>query len=67
MAFFPELVDIMLITSQAFNTVAQHDSRIAVQIGKATQVDSAAMKTISVLGLVFLPGTFICVRSSSLC
>ena len=45
----------------AFNVVAQHDSRIAVRIGEATQVDSAAMKTISVLGLIFLPGTFISV------
>lgn len=42
---------IELIIPQAFNTVAQHDSRIAVQIGKATQVDGAAMKTISMLGL----------------
>lgn len=43
--------------TQAFNTVAQHDSRITVDIGKATQIDSAAMRTISVLGLAFLPGT----------
>ncbi|KAF8850701.1 hypothetical protein BDZ45DRAFT_186193 [Acephala macrosclerotiorum] len=52
-------------TNLAFNTVAQHDSRIAVQIGEATQVDSAAMKTISVLGLAFLPGTFICALFST--
>jgi hypothetical protein len=32
-----------------------------VQISTNTATDSAAMKTISVLGLVFLPGTFICV------
>ncbi|CZR68590.1 uncharacterized protein PAC_18489 [Phialocephala subalpina] len=56
---------IELIIPQAFNTVAQHDSRIAVQIGKATQIDSAAMKTISVLGLAFLPGTFICALFST--
>jgi hypothetical protein len=34
-----------------------------VQISINTATDSAAMKTISVLGLVFLPGTFICVFS----
>jgi len=44
----------------AFNMVAQNDSRIAVSIGEATKADSAAMKTISTLGLLFLPGTFIC-------
>ncbi|TVY52504.1 hypothetical protein LCER1_G006989, partial [Lachnellula cervina] len=49
----------------AFNTVAQHDSRIAVLIAEATQVDSASMKTISILGLVFMPGTFICALFST--
>ncbi|MCJ1309542.1 hypothetical protein MMC25_003202 [Agyrium rufum] len=44
----------------AFNLVAQYDARSAVQISANTATDSAAMKTISVLGLVFLPGTFIC-------
>ncbi|KAH9209899.1 hypothetical protein DL95DRAFT_308961, partial [Leptodontidium sp. 2 PMI_412] len=44
----------------AFNIVAQHDSRISVRISEAAQIDSAAMRTISVLGLAFLPGTFIC-------
>jgi hypothetical protein len=52
----------ILTSEQAFNVVAQQDSRIAVRIADATQVDSAAMKTIATLGLVFLPGTFICVR-----
>jgi uncharacterized heparinase superfamily protein len=56
---------IIVMIQQAFNTVAQQDSRITVQIGRAAQIDSAAMKTISVLGLVFLPGTFICVRCST--
>lgn len=52
-------------TRLAFNTVAQYNSQIAVRIGEATQVDSRAMKTISVLGLVFLPGTFICALFST--
>ncbi|KAG9234148.1 hypothetical protein BJ875DRAFT_462349 [Amylocarpus encephaloides] len=47
-------------TTLAFNIVAQHDSRVAVGINEAAKTDSAAMKTISILGLIFLPGTFIC-------
>ncbi|KAL4723565.1 hypothetical protein ACLX1H_009203 [Fusarium chlamydosporum] len=43
----------------AFNSVAQYDSRISVRIGKATQSDSAAMKTIAFVTLAFLPATFI--------
>ncbi|CAF3616058.1 hypothetical protein SNK03_003900 [Fusarium graminearum] len=43
----------------AFNSVAQYDSRVAVKIGRATQSDSAAMKTIAFVTLAFLPGTFI--------
>jgi Mg2+ and Co2+ transporter CorA len=44
----------------AFNIVAQYDSRIGVQIGAAARIDSAAMKTISLVTLAFLPPTFIC-------
>ncbi|RBQ76343.1 hypothetical protein VDGD_00871 [Verticillium dahliae] len=43
----------------AFHTVAQHDSRTGVEIARAAQSDSAAMKTISFLTLAFLPATFI--------
>ncbi|KAB5569897.1 hypothetical protein GE09DRAFT_1217349 [Coniochaeta sp. 2T2.1] len=46
--------------SLAFNTVAQYDSGISVNIGRAAQVDSAAMKTVAFLTLTFLPATFIC-------
>jgi Mg2+ and Co2+ transporter CorA len=44
----------------AFNTVAQHDSSITLEIGRATQLDSATMKTIAFVTLTFLPPTFIC-------
>jgi Mg2+ and Co2+ transporter CorA len=43
----------------AFNSVAQYDSRISVEIGQATQSDSAAMKTVAFATLTFLPATFI--------
>ncbi|KAH8589902.1 hypothetical protein B0O99DRAFT_745712 [Bisporella sp. PMI_857] len=43
----------------AFNTVAQYDARISVDIGYAAQKDSSAMKTISFLTMTFFPATFI--------
>ena len=43
----------------AFNTVAQYDAGITVDIGRAAQNDSAAMKTIAYVTMTFLPATFI--------
>ena len=43
----------------AFNMVAQYDSRIGVEIGRAAQVDGSAMKTIAFVTLTFFPATFI--------
>ncbi|TKX19925.1 hypothetical protein C1H76_7809 [Elsinoe australis] len=45
---------------EAFAAVTQHDSKVAVRIAEATQSDSASTKTISFLGLIFLPSTFVC-------
>lgn len=42
-----------------FHTVAQYDSAVAVQIGRAAQEDSSAMKTVAFLTLTFLPATFV--------
>jgi Mg2+ and Co2+ transporter CorA len=44
----------------SFNIVAQYDSGVSVKIAQAAKADSAAMKTISLLTLAFLPPTFIC-------
>jgi Mg2+ and Co2+ transporter CorA len=44
----------------AFNTVAQHDASVTLEISRATQLDSATMKTIAFVTLTFLPPTFIC-------
>lgn len=44
----------------AFNTVAQFDSKVAVDIGRAAQQDSSAMKTVAFLTLAFFPATYIC-------
>lgn len=43
----------------SFNIVAQSDARTSVEIGRAAQKDSAAMKTVAILTLTFLPATFI--------
>ncbi|KAJ5333364.1 uncharacterized protein N7506_007147 [Penicillium brevicompactum] len=43
----------------AFNTVAQHNAGTSVEIGRAAQIDSSAMKTIAFVTLIFLPPTFI--------
>ncbi|KAJ6026555.1 uncharacterized protein N7446_004844 [Penicillium canescens] len=43
----------------AFNTVAQANASTSVEIGRAAQIDSSAMKTISFVTLAFLPPTFI--------
>jgi hypothetical protein len=43
----------------AFNMVAQYDSRISVEVGRAAQSDSSAMKTIAFVTLTFFPATFI--------
>jgi len=46
---------------QAFNIVAQNDSRIVVKMGEHSRIESSNMTTIAIVGLLFLPGTFISV------
>ncbi|KAF2786926.1 hypothetical protein K505DRAFT_258836, partial [Melanomma pulvis-pyrius CBS 109.77] len=43
----------------AFNLVAQRESRIMVGLGNDSRKDSNTMSFIAVVGLVYLPGTFI--------
>lgn len=43
----------------AFHVGSERDGHASAQMARAMQQDSAAMRTISVLGLVFLPGTFV--------
>ncbi|KAK3643028.1 hypothetical protein LTR56_010402 [Elasticomyces elasticus] len=45
----------------AFHIGTERDSAIARQMASSMRQDSTAMKTISVLGLVYLPGTFVSV------
>jgi Mg2+ and Co2+ transporter CorA len=44
----------------------KEDSAIMKQIAIETKKDNASMKTIAILGMVFLPGTFVAVRCTSL-
>ncbi|TKX19028.1 hypothetical protein C1H76_8918 [Elsinoe australis] len=48
------------LTNMALVTIQQHDSRTSTDIAKAAMQDSSSTKTISVLGLIFLPSTFVC-------
>ncbi|KID92389.1 hypothetical protein MGU_01300 [Metarhizium guizhouense ARSEF 977] len=43
----------------AFNKVSQEDSNVSVQIAHYTRNDSAAMRTIAAVTMLFLPATFI--------
>jgi Mg2+ and Co2+ transporter CorA len=43
----------------AFSMVAEFDSGIAVEIGRAAQTDSATMRSITFVTLTFLPATFV--------
>ncbi|THY12279.1 hypothetical protein D6D00_10487, partial [Aureobasidium pullulans] len=42
-----------------FNMMAQKDNDVNIDIAKATRIDSAAMKTIAVVTLTFLPATYV--------
>jgi hypothetical protein len=48
---------------QAFHANSQHDTSIASKIALTSQRDGQTTKGISILGMLFLPGTYISVRS----
>ena len=56
-----EILPVNTDFKQAFNTIVQQDNKAMVGISEAVQSDSAAMKTIAVLTLTFLPATFVSV------
>jgi hypothetical protein len=50
-------------TSATLAQASKKDSEVMRSIAVETQKDSFAMKTIAVLGMFFLPGTFIAVST----
>jgi hypothetical protein len=50
---------------QAYNMIAQRDSRTMTDLGNAARFDSRAMRTIAVVTMAFLPPTFLSVRLSA--
>lgn len=54
--------DGQLSETQAFHANAQHGTSIASQIALTSQRDGQTTKGISILGMLFLPGTYISVR-----
>ena len=51
------------IAQQAINLVAQSQNKATLSISQSTQSDSAAMKTVAIVTLTFLPATFVSVRT----
>lgn len=47
---------------QAYNMIAQRDSRTMTELGNGARSDSRAMRTIAVVTMAFLPPTFLSVR-----
>ncbi|KAL1968398.1 hypothetical protein VTN77DRAFT_1927 [Rasamsonia byssochlamydoides] len=43
----------------AFNLVSQNNHEVAVELGENSRSDNAMMKTIAIVSLVYLPGTFV--------
>jgi hypothetical protein len=41
--------------------MAQKDSKVMMELAADSKRDSSAMKTISILSMLFLPGTFVAV------
>lgn len=46
-------------SSQILNIITQSDARYTAAIAVDGKRDSIVMKTIAILGIVFLPGTFV--------
>jgi hypothetical protein len=51
-------------TSAGIARSSKDDSAVMREIAEQTKRDSSAMKTIAVLGMFFLPGTFVAVSLS---
>ncbi|KAJ5835541.1 hypothetical protein N7447_001567 [Penicillium robsamsonii] len=43
----------------AFNIVSQRDSEVSVQLAKHSLSDNTMMKTVAIVSMVYLPGTFV--------
>jgi len=48
--------------TQEWNYHTRRDANATIIIARRTKLDSSQMKTISRLGMIFLPGTFLAVR-----
>jgi hypothetical protein len=46
---------------KVFNLLVQRDNKLNITVAAASQRDNTAMKTISIVTMVFLPGTYIAV------
>jgi hypothetical protein len=46
---------------QVYQFMAHNNAKVNVSIADRTRKDGIAMKTIAILGMIFLPGTFLAV------
>lgn len=49
------------MSQQEWNYYTRRDAQVNFSIATATRVDGSQMKQISLLGMIFLPGTFLAV------
>ncbi|KAI4149288.1 MAG: hypothetical protein LQ341_001359 [Variospora aurantia] len=50
-------------TIKAFNAEAQRDSKVQVRIAEEARKNTASMKAIAVVTMIFLPSTFVAVSN----
>ena len=49
------------MTAKLFNLSGQHNARWSEKVGRQAMHESAAMRAIAIVSMLFLPGTFVCV------
>lgn len=42
--------------------VAQRNTELSIQLAEVARADNSTMKTLALVGVIYLPGTFISVR-----
>jgi hypothetical protein len=67
--YFPQFILGMTLTRQVYHFRAHKNANLNIEVAKQTSIlveasknDSAAMRTIAIVGMVFLPGTFLAVK-----
>lgn len=54
------------VPQQAFNIVSQRDNEISLQMAQHSLTDNTMMKTVAIVSMIYLPGTFVSVSSKTI-